>query len=196
LPRRKRKPVPKKAAKKTTKKSTKKATKKTTKKSTKKAAKKTTKKSTKKAAKKTAKKTTKKTTKKGVKKSVKKKVSILAEETIEEPESEGVEEPVKAHLKKPLISKKVSTIKHGFIPTPKIWPNHLTKYERSRIIGARALQISMGAPILIEELEKLANPVEVAEKELEFGILPLTIRRIFPNGEVIDVFLYNLLEKE
>jgi len=89
-----------------------------------------------------------------------------------------------------------SDIKHGFISIPAIWPDHLTKYERSRIIGARALQISMGAPILIEELEILGNPVEVAEKELEYGILPITIRRIFPDGEIIDVPLKDLLEND
>ena len=87
-------------------------------------------------------------------------------------------------------------IEHGFIPTPRIWPDHLTKYERSRIIGARALQISMGAPILVEALEKITNPVKVAEKELEYGILPLTIRRILPDGEIVDVPLQELLEND
>ncbi len=87
-------------------------------------------------------------------------------------------------------------IKHGFIPIPKVWPDHLTKYERSRIIGARALQISMGAPILIEELEKIGNPVKVAEKELDFGILPLTIRRILPDGEIVDLSIQELLEND
>jgi len=87
-------------------------------------------------------------------------------------------------------------IKHGFIPIPKVWPDHITKYERSRIIGARALQISMGAPILVEELEKIGNPVKVAEKELDFGILPLTIRRIFPDGEILDLTLQELLEND
>ena len=50
-----------------------------------------------------------------------------------------------------------------------------TRYERARIIGARALQISQGAPPLIE-LET-NNPVHIAEQELNQGVLPITVRR-------------------
>jgi DNA-directed RNA polymerase subunit K/omega len=103
------------------------------------------------------------------------------------------EEEVQPEEEAPVLEKKES-VGHGFISIPRIWPDHLTKYERSRIIGARALQISMGAPILIEELEKLGNPVEVAERELEQGVLPLTIRRSFPNGEHIEVPVRDLLK--
>lgn len=53
-----------------------------------------------------------------------------------------------------------------------------TKYERARIIGARALQISMSAPVLIKT--DLQDPVAIAEKELEEGVLPITVRRINP----------------
>ena len=53
-----------------------------------------------------------------------------------------------------------------------------TKYERARIIGARALQISMSAPLLTKT--DLENPVEIAEKEMEDGVLPITVRRINP----------------
>ena len=53
-----------------------------------------------------------------------------------------------------------------------------TKYERARIIGARALQISMSAPVLIKT--DLQDPVAIAEKELEEGMLPITVRRINP----------------
>jgi DNA-directed RNA polymerase subunit K/omega len=61
-----------------------------------------------------------------------------------------------------------------------------TKYEKARVIGARALQISMGAPFLIkidkEELEALKyNPVKIAEKEYDKGVLPLTINRPMPD---------------
>lgn len=57
-----------------------------------------------------------------------------------------------------------------------------TKYERARMIGSRALQLSMGAPFLLklsqEDLEKIKfNPIEIAIQELEAGILPITIRR-------------------
>jgi len=151
---------------------------------TKESAKKTIKKPSKKAVKKTiTKPSTKKTTK------VSKKVSEIDE--IELDEEEEMEVPDEERVMMLEIE-----IEHGYIAIPKIWPDHLTKYERSRIIGARALQISMGAPILVEELEKLGNPVEVAEHELAYGILPLTIRRIFPDGEFIDVPVQDLLESE
>ncbi|HIH25943.1 DNA-directed RNA polymerase subunit K [Candidatus Woesearchaeota archaeon] len=60
-----------------------------------------------------------------------------------------------------------------------------TKYERARLIGARALQISMGAPILVklteEDFERINyNPVDIAKMELEKGVLPITVKRPFP----------------
>ncbi len=59
-----------------------------------------------------------------------------------------------------------------------------TKYERARIIGARALQISMGAPILINRDAKI-NPVEIARKEFEEGVLPISVKR--ENPEKVEV---------
>jgi DNA-directed RNA polymerase subunit K/omega len=57
-----------------------------------------------------------------------------------------------------------------------------TKYERARLIGARALQISQGAPILVkletEDLESIKyNPVEIAKREFDAGVLPLDVKR-------------------
>lgn len=61
----------------------------------------------------------------------------------------------------------------------------LTKYELARIIGARALQIAMGAPIVIkltkEDFEKMYyNPINIAKKELDADVLPLSIKRPLP----------------
>ena len=60
-----------------------------------------------------------------------------------------------------------------------------TKYERARMIGSRALQISMGAPFLLKltekDLEVLGfNPVEIAKKEFSEDIIPITVRRPVP----------------
>jgi len=60
-----------------------------------------------------------------------------------------------------------------------------TKYERARIIGARALQIAMGAPLLLNlkeaDLKKLNfSPIEIAKKEFNDGVLPITIKRPLP----------------
>ncbi len=53
----------------------------------------------------------------------------------------------------------------------------LTKYERARIIGARALQLEWGAPPLIA-VEDMGNTISVAEKELDKGVIPLVVVRV------------------
>jgi len=52
-----------------------------------------------------------------------------------------------------------------------------TRYERARIVGARALQISMGAPVLVKDIHTV-EPIEVALAELEQGMIPITVRKI------------------
>src|SRR3989344_2366132 len=60
-----------------------------------------------------------------------------------------------------------------------------TRYEIARILGARALQIAMDAPLLIKvEKEKLEavrfDPLKIAEMEFRSGVLPITVKRPFP----------------
>jgi DNA-directed RNA polymerase subunit K len=52
-----------------------------------------------------------------------------------------------------------------------------TRFERARILGARALQISLGAPLLVETPSGLIDPVEIAELEFGAGVIPITVRR-------------------
>lgn len=64
-------------------------------------------------------------------------------------------------------------------------PERYTKYERARMLGSRALQISMGAPFLVkmdkEDLEKIKyDPLEIAKLEFDKGVIPLTVRRPLP----------------
>ena len=64
-------------------------------------------------------------------------------------------------------------------------PQNFTKYERARILGARGLQISMDAPLLLKidkkELEDYNyDPLKIAERELDSGVLPITVNRPFP----------------
>jgi len=63
-----------------------------------------------------------------------------------------------------------------------IGPPTLTRFEKARVVGARALQIAMGAPILIEPTETFSAPIDIALEELRRGILPITIRRTLPDG--------------
>ena len=60
-----------------------------------------------------------------------------------------------------------------------------TRYERARILGARALQIAMNAPILVkmsnEDLEKINfDALKIAEVELDSEILPISVKKPFP----------------
>ncbi|MCS7120306.1 MAG: DNA-directed RNA polymerase subunit K [Nitrososphaerota archaeon] len=64
-----------------------------------------------------------------------------------------------------------------------IGPPKLTRFEMARIVGARALQIAMGAPVLIKPSKKNASPIDIAIEELKRGVLPITIRRTLPDGK-------------
>jgi DNA-directed RNA polymerase I, II, and III subunit RPABC2 len=68
-----------------------------------------------------------------------------------------------------------------------IGPPKLTRFERARIVGARSLQIAMGAPILLEAPESYSSPIDIGIQELEMGILPITIRRTLPDGTYQDI---------
>lgn len=50
-----------------------------------------------------------------------------------------------------------------------------TKFEKARIIGARALQLAFGAPPLIRVPPGTVNPIDLAEFEFEKGVIPITI---------------------
>ena len=50
-----------------------------------------------------------------------------------------------------------------------------TRYERARIVGARALQIFMGAPVFIDT--KSIDPLEIALEEMRLGVVPITVKR-------------------
>jgi DNA-directed RNA polymerase I, II, and III subunit RPABC2 len=68
-----------------------------------------------------------------------------------------------------------------------IGPPRLTRFEKTRIVGARALQISMGAPLLIEVPKEVTDPIQIALLELEKKALPITIRRRLPDGSYQDI---------
>jgi DNA-directed RNA polymerase I, II, and III subunit RPABC2 len=53
-------------------------------------------------------------------------------------------------------------------------------------VGARALQISMGAPILVDAAEN-TSPSDIALSEIDAEILPITIRRTLPDGTFQDI---------
>ncbi|MBI4010296.1 MAG: DNA-directed RNA polymerase subunit K [Candidatus Aenigmarchaeota archaeon] len=68
------------------------------------------------------------------------------------------------------------------------WPkDRITRFEVARLVGARALQVSLGAPILVKAEE--TNPIEISKNEFKEKMIPITIKRKLPNKEemVIDV---------
>ena len=65
----------------------------------------------------------------------------------------------------------------------------ITRFERARLISARALQLSLGAPPMAKP-EKEASMYELAKDELQKGLLPLAVLREYPNGELKRIEVY------
>ncbi len=68
-----------------------------------------------------------------------------------------------------------------------IGPPTLTRFEKARILGARALQLSLGAPPFISIPKEVATSLDLAYTELEKRVIPITIRRVLPNGDFQNV---------
>ena len=72
-----------------------------------------------------------------------------------------------------------------------IGPPILTRFEKARILGTRALQISMGAPVIdsdvMSEGADLSDPLLIATLELERKLLPISVRRFLPDGRYQDI---------
>jgi DNA-directed RNA polymerase I, II, and III subunit RPABC2 len=75
-----------------------------------------------------------------------------------------------------------------------IGPPKLTRFERARIVGARSLQISLGAPMLAPLPDNVVDPIDIAVVELNEKVLPMTIRRTLPEGSFQDIPLMDLLK--
>ncbi|MHA1989201.1 MAG: DNA-directed RNA polymerase subunit K [Promethearchaeota archaeon] len=78
----------------------------------------------------------------------------------------------------------------------KIGPPILTRFEKARILGTRALQVSMSAPPLLDFEEdkdkELKDPLLIAVQELEAKVLPISVRRFLPDGRYQDIPLQYL----
>lgn len=53
-----------------------------------------------------------------------------------------------------------------------------TRFEKARIVGARALQISMGAPSLIKIPKDVIAPIDIAMLEFRENAIPITVKRV------------------
>ena len=70
-------------------------------------------------------------------------------------------------------------------------PPTLTRFEKARIMGARALQLSLGAPPFIDIPENATTSLDIAMEELDQRVIPITIRRVNPNGDFQNIPLFN-----
>lgn len=68
-----------------------------------------------------------------------------------------------------------------------IGPPWLTRFERARITGSRSLQLSLGAPPMIAVPVEANSSIALAVAEIEHKALPISIRRILPNGRYQDI---------
>ena len=68
----------------------------------------------------------------------------------------------------------------------RITTKYLTKYEKARVLGARALQISKNAPVMVNLAPGEWDPLKIAEKELRDKKIPFIIRRYLPNNSYED----------
>ncbi len=79
----------------------------------------------------------------------------------------------------------------GEIPCEKgkitIGPPTLTRFEKARIMGARALQLSLGAPPFIPIPKNARISLDISMEELEQRVIPITIRRVLPNGDYQNI---------
>lgn len=78
-----------------------------------------------------------------------------------------------------------------------LYPPRLTKYEVARIVGARAMQLAMGAQPLVDIQEVgSTDPVLIAMEELKRGLLDFVIVRELPDGKTVKIGLKDLIELE
>jgi DNA-directed RNA polymerase I, II, and III subunit RPABC2 len=75
----------------------------------------------------------------------------------------------------------------------RIGPPQLTRFERARIIGARSLQLALGAPPFIPVPSEIRDPIVLAIAELDSKALPISIRRTLPDGSFQDIPIEDLL---
>ncbi|MDA4118458.1 MAG: DNA-directed RNA polymerase subunit K [Thaumarchaeota archaeon] len=87
--------------------------------------------------------------------------------------------------------KRAKRAEEGFEIT--IGPQKLTRFEKARIIGARSLQLAMGAPAFVPIDETITEPISLAMTELAADALPISIRRSLPNGISQDIPVKYLL---
>lgn len=105
------------------------------------------------------------------------------EEVDESEESQDLEEDNEENIRDKILLLNDQDLKQS---AERITPTFLTKYEKARVIGTRALQISKNAPVLVDLGKDDIDPILIAEKELAERKIPFIIRRYLPDGSFED----------
>lgn len=75
-----------------------------------------------------------------------------------------------------------------------VWPtDRLTRFEVARLVGARALQVALGAPVLVKVEESL-TPIDTAKAEFKEKIIPITVKRTLPNKEQVVIVINKAID--
>ena len=115
---------------------------------------------------------------------------LIGNKELSEKETEKIDKECKLIEKREIISKNLEhkpveiVSKNGEIS---LGPPTLTRFEKARILGARALQLSLGAPHFIEIPKDTTTSLEIAMEELNRKEIPIIIRRILPNGDFQNI---------
>ena len=112
------------------------------------------------------------------------------DETLSEKEQDKLENKIKEIEEREVIER-VEDHEPIEIPCEKnkisIGPPTLTRFEKARIMGARALQLSLGAPPFIPIPKSARISLDISMEELEQRVIPITIRRVLPNGDYQNI---------
>ncbi len=118
-------------------------------------------------------------------------------EPLTEKQQENLENRIKEIESREVIEKIVEHVPVE-IPCEKekitIGPPTLTRFEKARIMGARALQLSLGAPPFIPIPKTARISLDISMEELEQRVIPITIRRVLPSGDYQNIPI-NYFEK-
>ena len=118
---------------------------------------------------------------------IEKKVGV---EELSEKQQEGLEKRIKEIEEREVVER---IEEHDPIEIPcknekiTIGPPTLTRFEKARIMGARALQLSLGAPPFIPIPKTARISLDISMEELEQRVIPITIRRALPNGDYQNI---------
>ncbi len=111
-------------------------------------------------------------------------------ESLTEKEQEALEKRIKEIEQREVVETVVDHEPEE-IPCEKgkitVGPPTLTRFEKARIMGARALQLSQGAPPFIPIPKTARISLDIAMEELEQRVIPITIRRVMPNGDYQNI---------